>query len=72
VIARLRAPNAIFYRYSGIAAVCRTESGELNAPMVRCGWAVDYTKYSGKRYRSDEEQLPRQQIWAGRFEIPWK
>ena len=61
-------------RYNRVVAVCRTESGELNAAMVRRGWAVDFTKYSGGRYRSDEEQARREQlgIWAGRFEMPWE
>jgi endonuclease YncB( thermonuclease family) len=59
-------------RYGGVVAVCRTESGELNAAMVRRGWAVDFTKYSGGRYQSDEQQARREGlgIWAGRFELP--
>jgi endonuclease YncB( thermonuclease family) len=61
-------------RYSRVVAVCRIESGELNAAMVRSGWAVDFTKYSGGRSRPDEEQACRQHlgIWAGRFEMPWE
>jgi endonuclease YncB( thermonuclease family) len=52
--------------------VCRTESGELNAAMVRRGWAVDYTKYNGGRYHSEEQEARRDQlgIWAGRFDMP--
>jgi len=59
-------------RYGRIVAVCRTESGELNATMVRRGWAVDYTKNSGGRYDSEQEQARRDQlgIWAGRFDMP--
>jgi endonuclease YncB( thermonuclease family) len=62
-----------FYGY-GIAAVCRTDSDELNAEMVRRGWAVDDTKYSGGRYLSDEVHARRERlgIWAGGFEILWK
>jgi endonuclease YncB( thermonuclease family) len=61
-------------RYGRVVAVCRTENGELNAVMVRRGWAVDYTKYSRGRYRSEEEQARREQLgmWAGRFEMPWE
>jgi len=60
-------------RYARVVAVCRTESGEINAAMVRRGWAVDYSKYSGGQYRPDEEQARREQlgIWSGRFEMPW-
>jgi endonuclease YncB( thermonuclease family) len=56
-----------------VVAVCRTESGELNAAMVSRGWAVDYANYSGGRYRSEEEQARHDGlgIWAGRFELPW-
>ena len=59
-------------RYGRTVAVCRTESGELNAAMVRRGWAVDYTRHSGGRYRSEQEQARRDQlgIWAGRFDMP--
>jgi endonuclease YncB( thermonuclease family) len=60
-------------RYGRVVAVCRTESGELNVAMVRRGWAVDYTKYSRGRYRSDEEEARREQlgIWSGSFGMPW-
>jgi endonuclease YncB( thermonuclease family) len=59
-------------QYGRVVAVCRTESAELNAAMVRRGWAVDFTKYSRGRYRPEEEQARREQlgIWAGRFEMP--
>jgi endonuclease YncB( thermonuclease family) len=59
-------------RYGRTVAVCRTERGELNATMVRRGWAVDYTRYSGGRYHSEEQQARRDQlgIWAGRFDMP--
>ena len=63
-----------FYRYDGIVAVCRTDSDELNMAMVRRGWAVDDTKYSGGRYLSGEVQArrERQGMWSGRFEMPWE
>lgn len=59
-------------RYSRIVAVCRTASGELNASMVRRGWATDYTQYSHGRYRAEEEAARREGlgIWSGRFEQP--
>jgi endonuclease YncB( thermonuclease family) len=59
-------------RYGRTVAVCHTESGELNAAMVRRGWAVDYTKYSRGCYRAEQEQARNEQlgIWAGRFDMP--
>ena len=71
---RVECTQRDYDRYGRVVAVCRTESGELNMAMVPRGWAVDYTKYSGGRYRSDEQQARREQlgIWAGRFEMPWE
>lgn len=59
-------------RYGRTVAVCRTESGELNAAMVRRGWAVDYTRYSGGHYRAERQQARDAQlgIWAGPFDLP--
>jgi endonuclease YncB( thermonuclease family) len=59
-------------RYGRTVAVCRTESVELSATMVQRGWAVDYTRYSGGRYQSEQERARRDQlrIWAGRFDMP--
>ena len=54
--------------------MCRTESGELNAVIVRRGWAIDWPRYSHGRYRG-EEQAARAEgvgIWSGRFELPWE
>jgi len=52
--------------YGRVVAVCRTDVGELNAAMVRRGWAVDFTKYSYGRYRSDEEQARREGLRAAK------
>ncbi len=60
-------------RYGRVVAVCRT-AGELYAAMVRRGWAVDYTHYSGGHYRPEERDARRERlgIWSGRFEMPWE
>jgi endonuclease YncB( thermonuclease family) len=60
-------------RYKRIVAVCQTEAGEINAAIVRRGWAVDWPRYSNSRYQ-DEERAARAEglgIWSGRFEMPW-
>lgn len=59
-------------RYRRIVAVCRTDAGELNAAMVRRGWAIDYTHYSKGRYKPEEAAAKAEHlgIWAGRFEMP--
>jgi endonuclease YncB( thermonuclease family) len=71
---RVECAQRDYDRYGRVVAVCRTESGELNTAMVRRGWAVDYTKYSGGRYQSEEQQARREElgIWAGRFNMPWE
>src|SRR5205823_10933097 len=32
-------------RYQRVVAVCRTEAGDVNAAIVRRGWAVDWPRY---------------------------
>jgi endonuclease YncB( thermonuclease family) len=58
-------------RYRRVVAVCRTESGEINAAIVRRGWAVDWPKYSQGRYRTDEEAARAEGLGICRFEMPW-
>ncbi len=59
-------------RYQRTVAICRTEAGELNAAMVRRGWAIDYTQYSGGRYKTEEAAAKAEKlgIWSGRFDLP--
>jgi endonuclease YncB( thermonuclease family) len=60
-------------RYGRVVAVCRTEAGELNATMVRRGWAVEYKQFSRGRYSRDQAEAQHEGvgIWSGRFEMPW-
>jgi endonuclease YncB( thermonuclease family) len=60
-------------RYGRVVAVCRTEAGELNAAMVRRGWAVEYKQFSKGRYTQEQAEAQREGlgIWSGRFEMPW-
>jgi endonuclease YncB( thermonuclease family) len=59
-------------RYGRIVAVCRARSIELNAWMVRNGWAVAYRRYS-KDYVRDEGKAgtARKGMWRGQFVMPW-
>ncbi len=44
-------------QYERIIAICVTTEGvELNEAMVKQGWAVDYTHYSGAKYRLLEQE----------------
>lgn len=54
-------------RYQRLLAVCRTGDLNLNAEMVRLGWAVSYGDY-----RAEESQARSLKVglWRGEFEMP--
>ena len=58
-------------RYKRIVAVCNLGNVDLNAWMVRQGWAIAYRQYS-QDYVGDESaaQAEKAGIWAGRFVEP--
>ena len=59
-------------RYGRTIAVCSQDGVDLNAWMVREGWAVAYRRYS-KDYVPDEADARRagRNIWSGTFDMPW-
>ena len=42
-------------RYGRVVAVCRTEAGDINAAIVRRGWAVDWPRYSNGAYSREQD-----------------
>lgn len=60
-------------RYGRVVAECSVGRQNINAAMVRSGWAVAYRQYGGAAYAEDEAVARRRQvgIWAGRFVMPW-
>ncbi len=59
-------------RYQRIIAICYLDDKDINAWIVRNGYAVAYVKYS-KKYLS-QENLARKEnlgLWKGEFEMPW-
>jgi endonuclease YncB( thermonuclease family) len=60
-------------RYKRLIGVCYLEGKDLNAWMVRQGWALAYRKYSTD-YVDDElaARDNRRGIWEGTFIPPWK
>lgn len=58
-------------RYKRIVAVCSLGNLDLNAWMVRQGWAIAYRQYS-RDYVGDEKlaHTARAGMWAGRFVEP--
>ena len=59
-------------RYGRMLAVCYLAGEDLNAWLVKSGWAVAYRKYS-LDYVPEEDQAREQRagIWAGSFDWPW-
>jgi endonuclease YncB( thermonuclease family) len=59
-------------RYGRTIAVCSQDGADLNAWLVREGWAVAYRQYS-QDYVRDEAEARRagRNIWSGAFVMPW-
>ena len=58
-------------RYGRTVAVCTVGDDELNAALVRAGWAVAYRQYSTAYVPLEEDAKRRRAgIWAGHFEPP--
>ncbi|OOY11666.1 succinoglycan biosynthesis protein [Thioclava marina] len=59
-------------RYGRYVAICRQNGEDLNAWLVRNGWAVAYRRY-GRDYVRDEDAARKQSagIWASEFMMPW-
>jgi endonuclease YncB( thermonuclease family) len=58
-------------RYRRVLAVCTVAGGtDINAWMVRQGWAVAYGFSSAYRSEQDEAQAGKRGIWAGTFTAP--
>src|SRR5262249_37850810 len=60
-------------RYGRIVAVCSIAGEDLNAWIVRQGWALAYREYSSA-YVADEDaaHAAGDGIWRGSFEPPWQ
>lgn len=58
--------------YGRLLGDCAVNGENLNARMVRDGWAVAFVKYSD-RFAPEESQARSQQagIWQWRFDKPW-
>ena len=69
--ATIRCEQRDIDRYKRIVAVCSLGNVDVNAWMVRQGWAIAYRQYS-RDYVSDEgaAQAAKAGIWAGRFIEP--
>ena len=60
-------------RYKRLIAICYKKGKDLNKWLVRNGLAINYTKYS-KKYLRSENQAKREKVglWSGEFDEPWE
>lgn len=59
-------------RYGRLIAVCFAGPFDINAKMVRQGWALAYRKYSNAYVAEEAEaKSKRRGLWRGRFVSPW-
>lgn len=58
-------------RYGRLVSRCTAGSVQLNAEMVRLGWAIAYTRHD-MSYVDEEAEARRDRrgIWRGTFELP--
>lgn len=60
-------------RYGRLVAICYHDGQDLNAWMVRQGWAMTYRKYSRDYVRHEQQaKASSAGIWASRFTPPWE
>jgi endonuclease YncB( thermonuclease family) len=59
-------------RYQRILAICTLSDGsEVNAWMIRQGWAVASGHVGSYQSEQDEARAGKRGLWAGRFDWPW-
>jgi len=59
--------------FGRLVAVCSIGDDDLNAAMVRAGWALAFRKYSEDYVAlEDEARAGKVGLWAGTFTAPWE
>lgn len=60
-------------RYRRVLGSCWEGPTDLNAWMIKQGWAVEYRRYS-RDYVHQEEvaKEAKRGIWAATFDMPWE
>ena len=69
----VRCEGDTYDRYKRLIATCYSGTVNLNAELVRQGWALAYRRYSKDYIPAEKEaQAAMRGMWAGEFEPPWK
>ena len=60
-------------KYGRLIAVCYAGPYDLNAKMVRQGWALAYRQYSNEYVpEEDDARIHKRGLWQGQFVPPWE
>lgn len=60
-------------RYGRLIVVCHVKDIDMNAAMVREGWALAYRRYSMDYVKAEFSACLNQRgMWAGEFVEPWR
>jgi hypothetical protein len=64
---------ALIGRNGRLVAICTANGRNINAELVRQGWAIEYRQYSDGRYTDEEAAAcqAKRGLWAGEFVKPW-
>ena len=69
----LRCEEKDLDRYGRVVAVCFAGPYDINAAMVRDGWALAYRRYSTAYVELEEQAKAAQRgLWSGKFVVPWE
>jgi endonuclease YncB( thermonuclease family) len=69
----VRCEGSTHDRYRRLIGVCYANGVNLNAEMVRQGWALAYRRYSEDYVSAeDEAHAAKRGMWAGEFDRPWE
>ena len=70
--ATLRCARRDTDEYGRSVAVCKNGSTDINAEMVRAGFALAYRRYSSDYVAAeDSARRAKRGLWAGEFTPPW-
>lgn len=62
-----------FIRNKRLIAVCFVGNQDINAEMVRQGWALAYQRYSMDYVDYEKTaKVARKGLWQGQFVPPWE
>lgn len=69
----VRCEGTTYDRYKRLIATCYAGNINLNAEMVRRGWALAYRQYSKEFVdEEDEAHAAKRGMWVGIFDKPWE